>query len=172
MLRLWLSARPCARLSFRPTIILPRSVHPYTLSLGQSRIAWQHSTSSTRHLSSSLARQKVGGVNESKNDEAGESNGNQPRRSGVLARLLQSSLQPQKDSAGGVRKLVSLMKPEGKSLMIAVGLVRTPYPFPFYSLDLAWLMWPPASFTADCFIERFHVRTFHNRTINRLLRVS
>lgn len=131
MAGLWLCAQPCARLSARPTVVLASCILPSAASLRQPNITLPRSTSSVRHLSSSFAL-KSSGVSDSKNGGiSGSTNGGisgstnvQSRKAGILARILPSSLQPPENSSGGLRRLVSLMRPERKPLTIAVLLVR------------------------------------------------
>lgn len=123
MAGLWLCAQPCARLLARPTVVLASCILPSAASLRQPNITLPRSTSSVRHLSSSFAL-KSSGVSDSKNDGISGPTNVQSRKAGILARILPSSLQPLENSSGGLRRLVSLMRPERKPLTIAVLLVR------------------------------------------------
>jgi len=126
MASLRLTVRPCVRLSAGPAVVLGPRIRPWVVSPRLPNTASQRSTSTVRHISSSFAR-NASVVKDSKNDDTSERKDIRSRNTGILARILPSSLQPPENSAGGLRKLVSLMKPERKPLIVAVGLVRTPY---------------------------------------------
>lgn len=77
------------------------------------------STSSLRHLSSDASSRPK----DAEKAKEGVSQSSAPKRKGVLARILPEAMQPPDNSSAGLRKLISLAKPEKKTLWIAVGLV-------------------------------------------------
>lgn len=122
MLRIWLQAAPCSRVALSRSPSLSLRSRPYNIASYIPQFSPQRPTSSVRHLSSSIARRRP---DESNSSKAEAKPSEEPvRRKGVLARVLPSSMIPPENSAGGLRKLISLMKPERKTLLIAVGLVN------------------------------------------------
>lgn len=75
-----------------------------------------------RHLSSSLARRRPEEAKASAPLDV-QAKEKPAQRKGILAKMLPASMIPAENSAGGLRKLISLMRPERKTLYIAVGLV-------------------------------------------------
>lgn len=122
MLAVWFRAPPCHRVALSRAYHGATHSRPYILSSQRPRYSdFELSASPIRHLSSSIAHYRPN--NPDASTDAVTPPEKPARRKGLLSRVLPSSLVPPDDSAGGLRRLVALMRPERKTLFIAVGLV-------------------------------------------------